>query len=559
MIAFSGNTGGSMAPHLHFEIRDTRTEEPLNPLEFGLKVADSRSPSLRGLMWVAQDLTDRGTFNDGDTIIANGAIGINLFTTDRQDAANNKNGVYNIEMSVDNQPTFSAHYRRINFSTSRYINAHIDFEHWFNTGQRWTRLYELENNPLKLTTTHPVLSPAFTASNGFLTLAKDSLLPVRIEVKDYAGNLSTTRFHIKGGRPEAPAAGLMDCSKEFHLERGPITVTVPANALYHDDYFEITEAGNGRYRIGEGAGLQTYMELGWTLDSNQIAGVGWFLWEEGRKGKKSQITGERKGDIMHFRTRSTGTYTLDQDLNKPEVTLLKTTTYARSNSSFREVHLRAADDKTGIDRYSARIDGAFARIDFDYKKEMLKVIVPKELAAGNHNLRVVVIDGVGNTTVKDIRSPYEKSRRVLLAMVFSTSLFAQEEPKPVQIHGVVVSNDSLIQLLPNVQILVKSRGQMTTSNNDGFFSLVAMPGDTVYFQHIGFQLQKLWVADTLNGDAFLSRVTLEWDTEMLDPVIVYPWPSRENFKEEFLAMEVQTTEMDIATATSPWTSFVQEH
>jgi len=401
MIAFSGNTGGSMAPHLHFEIRDTRTEEPLNPLEFGLKVADSRSPSLRGLMWVAQDLTDRGTFNDGDTIIANGAIGINLFTTDRQDAANNNNGVYNIEMSVDNQPTFSAHYRRINFSTSRYINAHIDFEHWFNTGQRWTRLYELENNPLKLTTTHPVLSPAFTASNGFLTLAKDSLLPVRIEVKDYAGNLSTTRFHIKGGRPEAPAAGLMDCSKEFHLERGPITVTVPANALYHDDYFEITEAGNGRYRIGEGAGLQTYMELEWTLDSNQIAGVGWFLWEEGRKGKKSPITGERKDDIMHFRTRSTGTYTLDQDLNKPEVTLLQTTTYARSNSSFREVHLSAADDKTGIDRYSARIDGAFARIDFDYKKEMLKVIVPKELAAGNHILRVVVIDGVGNTTVKE--------------------------------------------------------------------------------------------------------------------------------------------------------------
>jgi len=104
----------------------------------------------------------------------------------------------------------------------------------------------------------------------------------------------------------------------------------------------------------------------------------------------------------------------------------------------------------------------------------------------------------------------------------------------------------LIQLLPNVQILVKSRGQMTTSNNDGFFSLVAMPGDTVYFQHIGFHLQKLWVADTLSGEAFLSRITLEWDTEMLDPVIVYPWPSRENFKEEFLAMEVQTTEMDIA-------------
>jgi len=140
----------------------------------------------------------------------------------------------------------------------------------------------------------------------------------------------------------------------------------------------------------------------------------------------------------------------------------------------------------------------------------------------------------------------KKLARVLCALFLSTALYAQNEPQPVQIHGVVVSNDSLIQLLPNVQILVKSRGQMTTSNNDGFFSLVAMPGDTVYFQHIGFHLQKLWVADTLSGEAFLSRVTLEWDTEMLDPVIVYPWPSRENFKEEFLAMEVQTTEMDIA-------------
>lgn len=134
-----------------------------------------------------------------------------------------------------------------------------------------------------------------------------------------------------------------------------------------------------------------------------------------------------------------------------------------------------------------------------------------------------------------------------IALFSSTGLYAQKGGvNPVQVHGVVVSNDSLIQLLPNVQILVKSRGQMTVSGNDGFFSLVAMPGDTVYFQHIGFKLQRFWVPDTLEGDAFLARITLEWDREILDPVIVYPWPSRENFKEEFLAMEIQTTEMDIA-------------
>ena len=128
---------------------------------------------------------------------------------------------------------------------------------------------------------------------------------------------------------------------------------------------------------------------------------------------------------------------------------------------------------------------------------------------------------------------------------FTPALHAQEET-PIQLHGIVVSNDSLKQLLPNVQILVKSRGQVSISDIDGFFSTVAMPGDTVFFQHIGFKLQKFWVADTLDGDEFLARIVLEWDTEVLDPVIVYPWPSKENFKEEFLAMEVQTTEMDIA-------------
>ena len=130
-----------------------------------------------------------------------------------------------------------------------------------------------------------------------------------------------------------------------------------------------------------------------------------------------------------------------------------------------------------------------------------------------------------------------------LLVVFTTRAQRRE---PIQLHGVVVSNDSLVQLLPNVQILVKSRGQMNVSDRDGFFSLVVMPGDTVLFQHIGFRLTRFWVPDTLEGDNFLARIILEWDTEVLDPVIVYPWPSKENFKEEFLAMEIQTTELDIA-------------
>ena len=95
--------------------------------------------------------------------------------------------------------------------------------------------------------------------------------------------------------------------------------------------------------------------------------------------------------------------------------------------------------------------------------------------------------------------------------------------------------------------MIPKRGQVATTNNEGFFSIVAVPGDTVVFSHIGFETQKLWINDTLhNKDGYLTVVVLNWDRTILDPVIVYPWPPPENFKEEFLAMNVPMTEYDIA-------------
>ena len=404
LVAFSGNTGGSFGPHLHFEIRDTKTEEPLNPLEFGIEVKDTRKPDVRGLKWTAKDFGDMGTFKAGDTVAVNFALGIDLFTTDKQDLANNNNGVYSIEALIEGQPFFTANYRRINFSTSRFINAHINYDLYCSQGVRYTRLYELENNPLKVTNTYEVIEPAFRASKGWITVAQDSLIKADVVVKDYEGNTNTFSFYLHGDTPLSSDKNptKLDWTKDNDLTLGPIDIHIPSGALYKTDEFNLFKKGEDRYVIGEGwVALQTYMTLKWTLDSTQVPGVGWFLWEANHKGKKSAIAGERDSAVMTFKTRSTGTYELDQDLKKPEVSLLKTTTYARSNSAFREIRLRAADDKTGVERYSARIDGVFARIDFDYKKELLKVIVPKELAAGNHNLRVVVIDGVGNTTVKE--------------------------------------------------------------------------------------------------------------------------------------------------------------
>ena len=404
LVAFSGNTGGSFGPHLHFEIRDTKTEEPLNPLEFGIQVKDTRKPDLRGLMWTDRDFGDYGTFKEGDTVEMYNTKGFDVFTTDKQDGANNNNGVYLIEASANGQVFFTAHYNRINFNTSRFINAHINYPRYAAQRVRYTRLYELENNPLKITNTYPIMNPSFQASKGWISVAVDSIVQVDVSILDYEKNQRYLTFYLRGSAvlDDYSRAETLDWQRDNDLAIGPIKVHIPSGALYNTDEFNLFKKGDNTYVIGEAyVPLQKHMTLSWELDSVKQRKQGWFVWEYDNRGKKSAITGERKDAVLEIKTRSTGSYQLDQDLKKPEVRIVKNTPSLRSNSSFKEIQVHAADDKTGIDRYSARIDGSFARIDFDYKKELLKVIIPKELAAGNHNLRIVVIDGVGNTTVKE--------------------------------------------------------------------------------------------------------------------------------------------------------------
>jgi len=134
----------------------------------------------------------------------------------------------------------------------------------------------------------------------------------------------------------------------------------------------------------------------------------------------------------------------------------------------------------------------------------------------------------------------------LSAFVFiltSVAVFAQikEEEKLVQFSGIVLDGTTTELLpVPYTNILVKEKGRGTYSDFNGFFSIVVEKGDLVEFSAIGYRSVIFRIPDTLKENRYSLVQLMTQDTINLPETVVFPWPSREHFKLEFLAMDVST-------------------
>lgn len=110
----------------------------------------------------------------------------------------------------------------------------------------------------------------------------------------------------------------------------------------------------------------------------------------------------------------------------------------------------------------------------------------------------------------------------------------------VQFSGVVVGDqgNDTIAPIPFANIFIPESERGTYSNLDGFFSIVARQGDVIEFSAVGFKSVDFVIPDTLTTNRYSIVQLLSQDSIVLPQATIYPWPSREHFKEEFLALEV---------------------
>jgi hypothetical protein len=115
----------------------------------------------------------------------------------------------------------------------------------------------------------------------------------------------------------------------------------------------------------------------------------------------------------------------------------------------------------------------------------------------------------------------------------------------VQFSGAVVTGDSL-RPIPFTHIIDRNTGFGTISDYYGYFSFVARKGDTIVFSAVGFKKGEFIIPDTIHSNRYTLFQVMTSDTVYLSETVIYPWPTREQFREAFLNLEIPDDDMEIA-------------
>lgn len=412
LVALSGNTGSSGGPHLHFEVRDTETEEPMDPIEYYKDlIKDTQAPKIQGVM--VYSMPGKGVVNGSrrklelkpvtakngkqtltGKIEAWGEIGLAVKGYDYMDNTSNIYGIKDITLTADSQVIFHSNLDRFAFDESRYLNSFTDFEEWKEHRSFYIKSFVDPGNRLRFIE---------SLNRGILTIDEPRTYHLTYQLADAFGNTTQLSIRIEGKEQPIPEIDTEN-TELFHwwsdnrFGAKGVRLTIPKGNLYDDLYFHYSvkedSAALGATHIlhnkpvafHKSAKLSLRLQTD-TLENKQQYGIVRL-----QNGRRSWTGGVYRNGWVDADIKEMGSYTLGQDLVPPTITPLNPATWVSKQA----IALRLSDNLSGVQTYRGEIDGQYVLFEMNSKSVITYHFDKERLARGKHTLKLFVTDACGN-------------------------------------------------------------------------------------------------------------------------------------------------------------------
>jgi len=407
VIGYSGNTGGSFGPHLHFEVRDTPSQNPLNPLQYALNIKDHQRPQLRELYLYHH--TEKGRvkkqysfFKENDSLYStsliktSGAISIGLNVFDRQDLSYNKNGVYQVAVWLNGVKKFERKMDRISFNDTKFMGLIMDQEARKTNRKKIERLWLHPKNKASFLQT--------TLGDGILEILPEKSYLISVYLTDFEGNQTQLDIYVMGDQNNSLTAQRPVAGKEILPEQDYLfpfenmEVYIPKDTFFDLEYLDFKATQDTLHLDKDRLFLRKPMTLefirsGLTPEEKKQTCIASII-----KDKAYFVPTKTKEDVFRASVKTLGTYTLVKDTIAPQLRP-KNFKAKQSIKRFRFLTFRAEDEFSGLAKYNGYINGEWVLLEYEPKNNTLTFDL-SDLKTKTDELQVEVIveDGVGNQT-----------------------------------------------------------------------------------------------------------------------------------------------------------------